>query len=42
MALVGVNDRVSDLFEITRVRDLFLTFPNVWDAIEALANSAHA
>jgi len=42
MALVGVNDRVSNLFEITRVQDLFLTFPNVWDAIEALANSARA
>ncbi|HVH85487.1 MAG TPA: STAS domain-containing protein [Terriglobales bacterium] len=42
MALVGVNDRVSKLFEITRVQDLFLTFPNVWDAIDALANSANA
>ncbi len=42
LELVGVNDRVSNLFEITRVQDLFLTFPNVWDAIEALANSAHA
>jgi anti-sigma B factor antagonist len=42
MALVGVNDRVANLFEITHVQDLFLTFPNVWDAIDALANSAHA
>lgn len=42
MALAGVNDRVSNLFEITRVQDLFLTFPNVWDAIDALGNSGHA
>ena len=42
MALVGVNDRVSNLFEITRVQDLFLIFPNVWDAVDALANSPRA
>ncbi len=42
MALVGINDRVANLFEITRVQNLFLTFPNVWDAIDALANAGHA
>jgi anti-sigma B factor antagonist len=42
MALVGVNERVSRVFEITRVQHLFLTFPNLWDAIDGLANSASA
>ncbi|HWC17729.1 MAG TPA: STAS domain-containing protein [Terriglobales bacterium] len=42
MALVGVNERVSRLFEITHVQDLFLTFPNIWDAIEALTKAADA
>lgn len=42
IALVGVNDRVSKLFEITRVHNLFLTFSNVWEAIDALANAGRA
>ena len=42
MALVGVNERVSRLFEITHVQDLFLTFPSLWDAVNALANAADA
>ena len=42
MALAGVNDRVSNLFEITRVQNLFLTFPNVWEAIDALAKAGRA
>ena len=42
MALTGVNERVQHLFEITRVEQLFLIFPSLWDAIEALSNSGHA
>lgn len=42
IALTGVNDRVLHLFEITRVEQLFLIFPSLWDAIEALSNSGHA
>jgi anti-sigma B factor antagonist len=42
MALTGVNERVLHLFEITRVEQLFLIFPSLWDAIEALSNSGHA
>ena len=42
IALTGVNERVLHLFEITRVEQLFLIFPSLWDAIEALSNSGHA
>ena len=42
IALTGVNERVLHLFEITRVEQLFLIFPNLWDAIEALSSSGHA
>lgn len=40
--LTGVNDRVLKLFEITRVEPLFLIFPTVWDAIEALTGAGRA
>ena len=42
MALTGVNHRVTKLFEITKVQELFLTFPTLFDAIDALNNSASA
>jgi anti-sigma B factor antagonist len=42
MVLTGVNDRVLKLFEITRVEPLFLIFPTVWDAIEALTGAGRA
>jgi anti-sigma B factor antagonist len=42
MILTGVNDRVLKLFEITRVEPLFLIFPTVWDAIEALTGAGRA
>jgi anti-sigma B factor antagonist len=40
--LTGVNDRVMKLFEITGVEPLFLIFPNLDGAIEALTNTANA
>jgi len=42
LVLTGVNDRVLKLFEITKVESLFLIFPNVWDAIDALSSSGSA
>lgn len=42
MALAGVNERVSRLFEITRVENLFLTFPNLDDAISVLRSAGNA
>lgn len=42
VVLTGVNDRVAKLLEITRVEPLFLTFPNLGDALEALTNSGQA
>jgi anti-sigma B factor antagonist len=42
VVLSGVNARVAKLFKITRTESLFLIFPTVWDAIEALTNAAHA
>jgi anti-sigma B factor antagonist len=42
VVLSGVNDRVLNLFEITRVEPLFLIFPTLGDAIGALLNSGSA
>ena len=42
VVLTGINERVAKLFEITRVEPLFLTFPNLEDALEALSNSGQA
>ena len=42
VALTGVNDRVLKLFEITRVDSIFLMFPTLWEAIEALTGAAQA
>lgn len=40
--LTGVNNRVLQLLQITRVEPLFLMFPTVWDAIDALDSAAQA
>jgi anti-sigma B factor antagonist len=42
MALSGVNPRVLKLLEITRTEELFLIFPTVEIAMEALAHAASA
>jgi len=42
VVLTGVNDRVGKLFEITRVESLFLTFPSLPDALDALLKSGRA
>jgi len=42
VALTGVNERVLKLFEITRVDSVFLMFPTLWEAIEALTGAAQA
>lgn len=42
VALTGVNEKVLKLFEITRVDTVFLMFPTLWEAIEALTGAAQA
>ena len=42
VVLTGANDRILKLFEITRVDSLFLMFPSLADAIEALSSSGTA
>lgn len=42
VALAGVNERVSRLFEITRVESLFLIFPTIEEAVDALSRTAQA
>ena len=42
VVLTGVNDRVSKLLEITRLEPLFLIFPTLDAALEALSNSGQA
>ena len=42
VALTGVNQRVLKVFEITKVEPIFLMFPSVDDAIEALTNAGTA
>jgi anti-sigma B factor antagonist len=42
VVLTGVNDRIAKLFEITRVESLFLMFPSLPDALDALLNSGSA
>lgn len=40
--LIGLNPRIAHLLEITRMTHLFLMFPNLEDALEALSNSGRA
>jgi anti-sigma B factor antagonist len=42
VVLAGVNERVLRLFEITRVESLFLMFPTLDDALQALAMAGRA
>jgi anti-sigma B factor antagonist len=42
IALTGVNRRVLKVFEITKVEQIFLMFPTLGDAIEALTNAGNA
>jgi len=42
IALSGVNERVLNLFETTRVEPLFLIFPTLDDAITGLTSAAEA
>ncbi len=42
MALTGLNKRVQKVFEITKVEQVFLTFPTLTDAIEAFTNAGSA
>lgn len=42
MALTGVNRRVMKVFEITKMESIFLMFPTLSDAIEALTNAGTA
>jgi anti-sigma B factor antagonist len=42
VALTGVNPRVLRVFEITKVEPIFLMFPTLSDALEALSNAGTA
>ena len=42
VALTGVNKRVLKVFEITKVEPIFLMFPTLSDALEALSNAGSA
>lgn len=42
LVLTGVNDRILKILQVTRMEHLFLMFPNVWEAMEALTNSGSA
>jgi anti-anti-sigma factor len=42
VALTGVNQRVLRVFEITKVEPIFLMFPTLSDALEALSNAGTA
>jgi anti-sigma B factor antagonist len=42
IALTGINQRVLKVFEITKVEPIFLMFPTVSEALEALTNAGTA
>ena len=42
VALTGVNPRVQKVFEITKVEPIFLMFPTLAQALEALTNAGTA
>ena len=42
MALTGVNARMLNLLEITKMEQLFLIFPNLSDALDSLTNPGMA
>jgi len=42
LVLTGVNKKVGKVMDITNVRQLFVTFPTTWQAVEALASTGTA
>jgi anti-sigma B factor antagonist len=42
LVLTGMKPRVSNIMEITKVKDFFVTFGSTWEAVEALANTGTA
>jgi anti-anti-sigma factor len=42
LVLTAVTPRVTRVLEITKVKELFMTFPSTWEAVEALANTGEA
>ncbi len=42
LVLTGMKPRVSNIMEITKVKDYFVTFGTTWEAVEALANTGTA
>jgi len=42
VVLTGVNERVAHLFQITKVEPLFLIFPSLEEAFQALTTSGQA
>lgn len=42
VVLSGVNERVSKLLEITKLDSLFLMFPTLNEALEALSKASRA
>jgi len=42
LVLTAVTPRVAKVLEITKVKELFMTFPSTWEAVEALANTGEA
>jgi anti-sigma B factor antagonist len=40
--LIGVNARIAHLLEITRMGQVFLVFPSLEEALDALSNSGRA
>jgi anti-anti-sigma factor len=42
IALSGLNPRVWQLFQITKLEPFFLVFPSLADAVEALTNAGRA
>jgi len=42
LVLTGVKPRVNKIMEVTKMKDLFVTFATTWEAVEALANTGTA
>jgi anti-sigma B factor antagonist len=42
LALSGVNPRVTQLFQITKLEPIFLVFPTLMDAVSALDHAGNA
>src|ERR1700684_4219967 len=42
LVLTAVKPRVVKILEITKVKDLFVTFATTWEAVETLANTGQA